>query len=338
MTITRNPALSFAVTVYVLVSLSAAHAGIMDKFKKKENDPEKVTLKEEITKSEGKGAGNLRYSVSGSDVAKSYDGVVRWDLADAFKLMLTDALQSSGHFIVLGEESMRDAAMREQDLGASGRTAKGKKTPKQGRLTPAQLLVRGAVTHIEQDTSGKSGGIGFKGFRIGGSGGKAEVNISIYLTDSETGQVKATQKIVGESGKKGINVGYFGSDLGGLTGDYDGFKKDNLGKAMEHAVAQSVEYLIEQLEDIEWEGSVMMVKGGEIICNRGSREGVENGMQFDVGEIEELVDPDTGELLDSEMTKLGELEVTKVKEKICYCKAVAGGKKIKKGMTIFLAN
>jgi len=338
MIIARNPALSHTVILSILISVSVSHAGILDKFKKKEDDPEKVSLKEEVKKSEGKGAGNLRYSVSVTDVAKSYDVVVRWDLADAFKLMLTDALQSSDHFIVLGEESMRDAAMREQDLGASGRTAGGKKTPKQGRLTPAQLLVRGAVTQCSQDTSGKSGGIGFKGFRIGGSGGKAEVNVTIYLVDSETGQVKASQKIVGESGKKGINVGYFGSDLGGLTGDFDGFKNDNVGKATEHAVAQSVEYLVEQLEDIEWEGSVMMIKGDQIVCNRGSREGVENGMQFDVGEIEELVDPDTGELLDSEMTKLGQLEVTKVKEKICYCKAIAGGKKVKKGMTIFLAN
>lgn len=329
---------STLLSIVIVTSLSVSQAGILDKFKKKEDDPEKVSLKEDVKKSEGKGAGNLRYSVSVTDVLKSYDVVVKWDLADAFKLMLTDGLQSSGHFIVLGEESMREAAMREQNLGASGRTAKGKKTPKMGRLTPAQLLVRGAVTQCSQDTSGKSGGIGYKGFRIGGSGGKAEVNITMYLVDSETGQVKATQKIVGESGKKGINLKYFGSDLGGLTGDFDGFKNDNVGKAMEHAVAQAVEYLVEQLEGIEWEGSVVMIKNEEVICNRGSREGVEVGLHFDVGEIEELIDPDTGELLNSEMTRLGELEVTKVKEKICYCKALSGGKNIKKGMTIFLAN
>jgi hypothetical protein len=58
-------------------------------------------------------------------------------------------------------------------------------------------------------------------------------------------------------------------------------------------------------------------------------------MQFTVGEVEELVDPDTGEVLDSEMTTIAELEATQVKEKIAYCKATSGGDKIKKGMTIF---
>ncbi len=328
----RSYVISF-LTVTLLVA--TCRAGIMDKFKKKD-DPEKVTLKEEVVKSESKGAGNLRYSVSVADIEKSYDVVVKWDLKDAFKLMLTDALASSDHFIVLGEESMREAAMREQDLGASGRTAGGKKTAKIGRMTPAQILVRGAVTHVQQDVSGKKGGIGFKGIRLGGSGGSAEVNVTIYLMDTETGQVKATQKIVGSSKKKGLSVGYHGSGLGGLTGDLAGFKEDNLGKATENAVAQAVEYLVKQLEGIEWEGTVMMVKDDQVICNRGSREGVETGLKFKVGEVEELVDPDTGEVLDSDMTTVGQLEVTKVKEKICYCKPLAGGDKIKKGMTIFL--
>ena len=94
----RSYVISF-LTVTLLVA--TCRAGIMDKFKKKD-DPEKVTLKEEVVKSESKGAGNLRYSVSVADIEKSYDVVVKWDLKDAFKLMLTDALASSDHFIVLG--------------------------------------------------------------------------------------------------------------------------------------------------------------------------------------------------------------------------------------------
>ena len=81
----------------------------------------------------------------------------------------------------------------------------------------------------------------------------------------------------------------------------------------------------------------MMAKGTKIIINRGTREGVEVGMKFKVGEIEELVDEDTGEVLDSEMTTVAELEATKVKEKITYCKAVIGGDAVKKGMTVFAA-
>ena len=228
--------------------------------------------------------------------------------------------------------------MQEQDLAASGRAAGGKKAPKMGRMTPAQLLVRGSITHVQESTAGAGGGFGFKGIRIGGSGEGAEVNITIYLVDSATGQVKASTKVVGSSKKRGLSLGYFGSGLGGLTGDIAGFKNDNVGKACENAVAQGVAFLIEQLETIAWEGSIALVKGEKIILNRGSREGVAVGNRFKVGEVEELVDEDTGEVLDSEMTEVGELEVTSVKEKIAYCKALSGGDQVAKGMTVFPSN
>ncbi|PIP41777.1 MAG: hypothetical protein COX19_02665 [Desulfobacterales bacterium CG23_combo_of_CG06-09_8_20_14_all_51_8] len=111
---------------------------------------------------------------------------------------------------------------------------------------------------------------------------------------------------------------------------------DNVGKACEDAVAQGVEFLTGQLEDIPWEGSVSIVKPDKIIVNRGSREGVTEGAKFDVGSIEEVVDEDTGEVLDSEMTKVATIEVTEVKEKIAYCKII-GGNGVQKGMTIFPA-
>ena len=108
-----------------------------------------------------------------------------------------------------------------------------------------------------------------------------------------------------------------------------------MGKACEDAVRQGVAFLTEQLESIAWEGSVMLIKGDQIVINRGTREGVTQGMLFDVGEIEELVDPDTGEVLDSDMTTVAELEAVKVKEKITYCKAKSGGSNVRKGMTVF---
>lgn len=282
--------------------------------------------------------GNLRYSITVSKFKNEAGWHGQWNIGDGFGAIMTDVLQQSGWFIVLGEKEMRAEAMGEQDLAASGRTAKGKKAPKIGRMTPAQLLVRGSITHVQSDTTGGSGGIGFKGIKIGGSKGKAEVNITIYLVDSETGQVKASTKVVGESGRKGFSLGYSGSKLGGLTGDLAGFKKDNVGKACEHAVTQAVGFLIEQLEKIPWEASVVLAKKDKIVLNRGTREGVEVGAQFGVGKVEELVDEDTGEVLDSELTKVATIEVTKVKEKVAYCKALDGGDKIKKGMSAFPAD
>lgn len=275
--------------------------------------------------------GNLRYSITVSKFENKAGWHGQWDLGDAWGTILTDQLTQSGKFIVLGEKDMRGEAMAEQDLGASGRTATGKKTPKIGQMTPAQLLVKGAITHVEENKSGAGGGISFKGISVGGDKGSAEINVTIYVVDSTTGQVKASKSVVGKSAKRGIRLGYSGSALGGLGGNLGGFEKDNMGIATTDAVNQAMEFIIAQIGSIPWSGSVSLVKEDKLIINRGTREGVEVGMKFDVGDVEEIVDEDTGEVLDSEMTKVGTVTVTEVKEKIAYTTALEGAKK---GMSI----
>ncbi len=280
--------------------------------------------------------GGLRYSISVTKFKNEAGWSGKWDVGDGFTTIMTDVLNETGKFIVLGDAEMRGAALAEQDFAASGRTAGGKKAPKTGRMTPAQLLVRGSITHI-QETGGGGGGIGFKGIRVGGSRASAEVNITMYLVDSQTGQVVASQKVTGKSGKRGIGLGYSGSKLGGLTGNLEGFASDNVGQACEAAVAEGVQFLMAQLEKIRWEGSVMIAKEDRITINRGTREGVTEGMRFTVGSVEELVDEDTGEVLDSEMTTVAELEAVEVREKITHCKILSGSG-VEKGMTVFAAN
>ncbi len=278
--------------------------------------------------------GGLRYSITVSKFENKAGWSGQWDIGDAWGSVMTDALQGSGKFIVLGEKDMRAEAMQEQDLVDSGRMAGGKKAPKKGFMTPAQLLVKGAITHVQDSTAGGGGGINFKGIHLGGSGDKAEINATIYIVDSRTGQVKASTKVVGKAGRKGLAVGYSGSALGGLTGDMAGFKKDNVGKATEDAVAQSVEFLIKQLDKIPWEASVVTSKDGKVRINRGSREGVSEGQTFVVGKMEETSDPDTGEILDSSVTKVGTIVTKTVKEKVTDCEATDGAKKIEKGMSV----
>ncbi|MEA3522369.1 MAG: CsgG/HfaB family protein [Campylobacterota bacterium] len=278
--------------------------------------------------------GNLRYSIMVQKFKNEAGWSGRYSLGDGMTTAMTNILRKSGWFVVLGDKDMRKAAMNEQDFAAGGRTASGKKAPKMGRMTPAQLLVRGSITNV-QETSAKKGGLNFMGVSLGGSGGNAEINLTIYLVDSTTGQVVASQDIIGNSGRTGYSLGYSGSDLGGLTGGFGGEEKDNVQKAVEDAAGQITNYLIGQLDEIPWEASLMMAKTNKIIINRGERDGVTIGKVFNVGEIEELIDPDTGELLDSEMTVVGTIEVTKIKKKIAYCKALSGAKAMSKGMSVF---
>lgn len=278
--------------------------------------------------------GGLRYSITVSKFENKAGWSGQWDIGDAWGTVLTDALQASGKFIVLGEKDMRGEAMAEQDLGTSGRVAGGSKTPKIGQMTPAQLLVKGAITHVQSSTSGGGGGLNFKGISLGGSKDSAEINVTIYVVDSTTGQVKASKPVVGKAGRRGLSVGYSGSKLGGLTGGMDGFAKDNVGKATADAVAQAVEWLTAQLDKIPWEGSVVSSKDGKIIINRGTREGVAEGQTFVVGKVEVTTDPDTGEELDRSVSKAGTIVAKTVKEKISICEATDGAKAIEKGMAV----
>ncbi len=280
------------------------------------------------------GKGNLKYSITVSKFENRAGWSGQWDIGDAWGAVMTDSLNASGKFIVLGEKDMRAEAMREQDLATSGRMAGGNKAPKTGQMTPAQLLVKGEITHVQDSTTGGGGGLSFKGIHLGGKGDSAEINVTIYIVDSTTGQVKASQKVVGKAGRKGLSLGYSGSALGGLTGGGDAFKKDNVGKAVEDAVSQAVEFLTKQLDKIPWEGTVVSAKSGKIIINRGTREGVSEGQTFAVGKMDTTTDPDTGEVLDSSVSKIGKIKATTVKEKISICEATEGGDKIEAKMSV----
>jgi curli biogenesis system outer membrane secretion channel CsgG len=276
--------------------------------------------------------GGLRYSITVTRFENQAGWHGQWDLGNAWGTVLTDMLNQSGRFIVLGETDMRAASLDEQDFAASGRTAGGKKAPATGQMTPAQLLVKGAITHVQGDTGGGGGGIRVKGFKIGGKGGKGEVNATIYIVDSTTGQVLASKSVVGTHQRKGMNVGYATGDWGASFG---GHKNDNVGLAVQDACAEAVAFMLEQLPGIAWTGSVVLVKDGNVYVNRGTREGITVGQTFTVGEVEVLRDPDTGEILDEDMTEIAQLEVSKVKEKLSICSVTGGdASAVAKGMTI----
>jgi len=276
--------------------------------------------------------GGLRYTVTVTEFENQAGWRGNYDLGNAWGTVLTDLLNQSGKFIVLGESDMRGAALAEQDLGASGRTAGGAKTPVTGQLTPAQLLVKGAITHVQNDTQSGGGGIRVKGFKIGGKGGKSEINATIYMVDSTTGQVLASKSVVGEAKKRGAAIGYSGGDWGAAFG---GEKNDNVGQAIADACSQAVDWMITQLPNVAWSGSVVMVRNGQVYINRGSREGVGTGQQFVVGERTVIRDPDTGEVLDESVSEIARLQAATVKEKLTICNVVSGNVgAVKKGQGV----
>lgn len=280
-------------------------------------------------------SGNLRYSIMVSKFENRSNWSGQWNLSDTFGAMLTDSLQKTGKFIVVAEKDMRNETMAEQDFAESGRTAGGKKAPVKGQMTPAQLLVKGEITHFQDSTTGGGGGLNIGGFRIGAGTDSAEINAVVYVVDSTTGQVAASKKVIGSAARTGLNVGFsdrnWGADLGG-------FKKTNVGQAVEKAIDEAVAFISSQLGKIPWEGTVVMVKDGKVYVNRGEREGVMPGQSFIIGSADQLRDPDTGELLDTSIEKAGTIIIESVKEKLSIGKPVEGGERIRKGMTVMLPN
>ncbi len=278
--------------------------------------------------------GGLRFTVTVTQFENQAGWYGHFDIGNAWGTVLTDMLNQTGRFIVLGEADMRGAAMDEQDLAASGRTAGGNKAPVTGQMTPAQLLVKGAITHVQDNTASGGGGVRFKGLRLGGKGGKGEVNATIYIVDSTTGQIVASKSVVGVAKKKGANIGY---NTGSWGAAFGGEKNDNVGLAIQEACAEAVDFMTKQLPSIPWTGSVVLTKGDKVYVNRGEREGVAVGQRFIVGEVEVLRDPDTGEVLDEDMTTVASLEVSTVKEKLSICNVTSGdAAAVEKGMAIHL--
>ena len=276
--------------------------------------------------------GGLRYSITVTKFDNKAGWSGRFDIGDAWGTIMTDLLTQTGKFIVLGEKDMRSEAMGEQDFAASGRTAGGNKAPVTGQMTPAQLLVKGAITHVQDNTAGGGGGISVRGISVGGRGGKGEVNATIYIVDSTTGQVLASKSVTGVSTSKGLSVGIYRGGVGASAG---GYQNDNVGKAVTNAVDEGVKFLIAQLPKIPWTGSVVQSTGGKVYINRGTREGVSEGATFIVGDAEVIRDPDTGEVLDSSVTEVAKLRCDQVKEKLSICSVTSGkAAAVRKGMAV----
>lgn len=277
--------------------------------------------------------GNLRYSIMVSKFENRSNWSGQWNLSDTFGSVLTDSLQRTGRFIVIAEKDMRGEAMAEQDFAESGRTAGGKKAPVKGQMTPAQLLVKGEITHFQASTAGGGGGVRIGGFKIGGGTDTAEINVVIYVVDSTTGQVVASKEVVGQAERSALDIGFSDRNWGA---DIGGFKKTNVGKAVEKAIDQAVDFISMQLEKIPWEGTVVMTKDGMVYVNRGARDGVAPGQTFVIGRAQQIRDPDTGEVLDTSIEKAGTIVIESVKEKISIGRPVEGGEMIEKGMTVML--
>lgn len=253
-----------------------------------------------------------------------------WEVGDNLTSMMESALFDSGRFVVVQRQDLKDV-IAEQDLAASGRTAAAKKVAQTGKIRSARYLVGGGITEVSENTAGGDGGVNIGGFRIGAGKNTAQITAVVTLTDTTTGEIVAKQRVVGKAGGAALRVGYSGS----IGGDLGGFRKTPIGEAAQDVINQAVAMIAAKMEEFPFEGAIVkMTDKGQAIINRGSEFGVEVGQELVVAEAgEELIDPDTGEILGQEEGEIvGRLKVARVSEKVSYADVTDGAPDA--GMTV----
>jgi curli biogenesis system outer membrane secretion channel CsgG len=274
----------------------------------------------------------LKHAIGVKDFENNAGWRGQWDLGNSLTAMLESALFDTGRFVLVEREQLRDV-IQEQDLSASGRTAKAKDVAKTGLLRPARYLATGDVTEVEDAEAGGGGGIGFGGFKVKLGGSKSRVTIIAKLIDTTTGEIVNKKRIVGAPGGLKAGISY----SGGVDWDAGGFGKTPLGKAAQDAINHAAKFFAEAMQDMPFEGNVVKVaSSGQVIINRGSVHGIETDLVLVMAEEGELlIDPSTGEVLDREEGEvIGMLRVVKVREKVAYCEVVEGEAAPEPGTTV----
>ena len=248
----------------------------------------------------------LRYTVGMGRFGNVSQWSGRWNLADAFAALLEDQLVQGGKF-------------------APSESA--------GSKAGAQVSVNGAILRVEEAPGLKGGGFGFKGLSFNPELGAAEVEVSVTVADSDAGGKEYKTAITGKSRKGSVPLAR-GNSSWLLIPEMSGLEKDRIGGALSDAVNQAAAFVESQLDSIAWRGSVAAVRPDRLIINRGARDGVEAGMEFDIRVAENVVDVKTGELLDCEFFYIGTVRVVEVKKKISYTTPLLGAKR---GMWVYRA-
>jgi curli biogenesis system outer membrane secretion channel CsgG len=242
-------------------------------------------------------------------------------LGDEWATLLTSALYESGQFIVIAQDDMQLKALKEQLRGLSGITTQGRKTAARGQMSPAQLLVKGVITHFQQGAANQGGGVGFGKVRINAGRKKTEIGATLQMIDASTGALVAARNFTGIAQQRAFSLQQQGNNQDGNVNMGEG---DNVHAALQKAIAEVIPWMVTQLPSVPWRGSVVKVDSQRVIINRGSREGVSAGDEFVAGESEILRDPDTGEVLDEVVHERARIRVVQLGERTATCSVVNG--------------
>lgn len=239
--------------------------------------------------------------------------------SDGLTAMLTDALAKDGRFVVVERPGLA-GVQTEQQLGQAGATT-GETAAKSNQLIGASAIVRGAVIKYEPAAGGASLGVAglpmgsLFGSRATASHKEAVLEISLRLIDTTTGQVISTSTAQGSASSNGVSADVVSTKTGAAFGG-ELFQNTPIGQAAQDAIKNGVELIAAAMRNVPW-SALVVDASDKIYVNAGSERNVTAGMTLNVyrkGKV--LTDPGTGETLDVEMEKIGEIQIDSVRPKL----------------------
>lgn len=262
------------------------------------------------------------------------------DIGDGIRSMIESQVGKSASIAVLERRNL-DAMLREQNFGNTNRVAQAQK-PRIGKVSGPDYFLVGEVVAfgVGSTTKKREGGTWdylnplFRNRipNIGTFNGltkedKALVVINYRLVNAETLEEVIPDSARGESlhKTKDVQAGLWGrgsvQNFGSTTMTSSEFQTTVLGEATVdavHKIAQQLEAKASQLhvKPREIEGRVASVTANGIYLALGKNDGVLLGDRFAIFQINnEVLDPQTKDVIDVEAVKVGELVVNEVREK-----------------------
>ena len=251
--------------------------------------------------------------------------------------MLVTELVKTGKYRVIEREQLA-AIMQEKNLSLSGdidpRTA-----VKIGKMLGVEYLIAGAVTELGVTDRGASvpGGLGRFGLpSVSVRSQKAEAAVDARAFSTSTGEIVWADSAKDETSDASVYV----SGAGGGASDHG--KVDKILRPVVQKLASSFAKADVQTSGMGGKGDasgivgkIAKAEGSLLYVNVGSEGGVKEGDEFNVYRVgEQIKDPDTGEVLGANETRVGRVKITSVKGPRLSTAAALSGSGFRAGDTL----
>jgi curli biogenesis system outer membrane secretion channel CsgG len=252
------------------------------------------------------------------------------DIGKGIADLVVEKLVQGGEYSVIERKAL-DKILAEQNFSNSDR-ADPNSAAKIARILGVDAIITGSITQFGRDDKslGVAGGAAnivsgrFGLGKVKRNDAKAVVAISARMINTDTAEIIAAVKGIGESERKGTSLFGAGGGAtragGGVDMTSSNFAQTIIGEAVDKAATDLCAQLNEQADKlparvVKINGVVADATGGVLVLNVGSRAGLKVGDRLEVNrKIRDVRDPSTGKILRSIENKIGEVVISDVDE------------------------